>query len=382
MPQRSDTATDLDRADLRRLAVESSGQEQARRRRSWRRRWPQWVPYAATVWSLAVAGLALFSTVTGAAYPLATDRDASPSILAGMPAEVGSVVLFCAALLSGVLSVIAARGHTLGSLNRLAVMALGLIAVPLLFVVPDANLLVMLGYAPIFLVGAPFGWPPASYFDSVTWPMLFQLVSVIGGLLLVSTALVLRRRARRSCSSCGRSALPARWTTPESAAVWGRWAVLVAIVPPLLYAMDRWAWAAGIPLGISQDFLDEMHRTGLVWAGFGLGTFAFLGAILTLGLVQRWGEVFPRWMFGLAGKRVPPMLAVVPGTLVAIFVISAAVPIVESAVRIGAANGEDGLGWVQSAIMGSFALWGIALGAATLAYHLRRRGSCVTCHRG
>ena len=27
-------------------------------------------------------------------------------------------------------------------------------------------------------------------------------------------------------------------------------------------------------------------------------------------------------------------------------------------------------------------IWGLALGAATLAYHLRRRGTCVTCHRG
>lgn len=352
-----------------------------RHRRGWRRRWPLWIPYAATIWSFAVAGLALYCTVTGSGYPLPTDPEQSSSLLADIPAQVGTVALLCAALTSGVLSVLAARRRGLGSVNRVAVAVLVLMAVPLLFVVPDSNLLVMLGYAPIFLVGAPFGWPPVNYFDSVTWPMLFQLISVLGGVLLVSTALVWRRRARHSCLWCGRTAVPARWATPESAAVWGRWAVLVAIVPPLLYAMDRWAWAAGIPLGISQDFLDQMHRTGLVWAGFGLGTFAFFGAVLTLGLVQNWGEIFPRWMLGLAGKRVPPMLAVVPSTLVAIFVLSAAVPIVEAATQI-AENSGASLGLLQGVIMGAFPFWGLALGAATLAYHLRRRGTCQTCHRG
>ena len=40
-----------------------------------------------------------------------------------------------------------------------------------------------------------------------------------------------------------------------------------------------------------------------------------------LGLVQRWGEVFPRWMIGLAGRRVPIALAVVPASLVSVLLI-------------------------------------------------------------
>ncbi|MGI5145229.1 hypothetical protein ACQEVC_02315 [Plantactinospora sp. CA-294935] len=107
---------------------------------------------------------------------------------------------------------------------------------------------------------------------------------------------------------------------------------------PVLYAVVRLAWAAGIPLGITDGFLREMHRTGLVWAGAGLATFGLVGAVLTLGLVQRWGERFPCWMIGLAGRRVPIKLAVVPATGVA-----------------------------------------VAITAATLAYHLRRRGACDHC---
>ncbi len=40
-----------------------------------------------------------------------------------------------------------------------------------------------------------------------------------------------------------------------------------------------------------------------------------------LGLVHRWGEVFPRWMIGLAGRRVPIALAVVPASLVSVLLI-------------------------------------------------------------
>ncbi len=40
-----------------------------------------------------------------------------------------------------------------------------------------------------------------------------------------------------------------------------------------------------------------------------------------LGLVQRWGEVFPRWMIGLAGRRVPIALAVVPASIVSVLLI-------------------------------------------------------------
>ena len=106
----------------------------------------------------------------------------------------------------------------------------------------------------------------------------------------------------RACPACGRNDHERGWTTPTSAARWGRWAAYTAAVIPVAYALTRFAWAAGIPLGISRDFLAEMRETGLVWAGAGLGAFATVGAILTLGLVRPWGERFPRWLPGLAGR--------------------------------------------------------------------------------
>jgi hypothetical protein len=118
-----------------------------------------------------------------------------------------------------------------------------------------------------------------------------------------------------------------------------------------------------------------MQRTGLVWAGAGLGGFALVGAILTLGLTQRWGEVFPRWMVGLAGKRVPIKLATVPATLVAIFVMSASVGFFT---QTGAFAEIADHGLAASPIL-TWPAWSLALGAATLGYHLRRRPACAKC---
>ena len=143
--------------------------------------------------------------------------------------------------------------------------------------------------------------------------------------------------------------------------------------------MVRLAWAAGIPLGISADFLHEMQDSGIVWAGAGLGTFALAGSVLTLGLIQRWGEVFPRWMAGLAGKRVPIRLATVPATLVAIFVASASLGFFSSDGFFHAFTGNISLATLPMLL---WPLWSAALGAATLAYYLRRRPPCTECGRG
>ena len=43
---------------------------------------------------------------------------------------------------------------------------------------------------------------------------------------------------------------PEGWTSPESAERWGRIAVYAAIAVPVLYALNRYAFALGIPLGI------------------------------------------------------------------------------------------------------------------------------------
>ncbi|WP_129788514.1 hypothetical protein [Promicromonospora panici] len=95
---------------------------------------------------------------------------------------------------------------------------------------------------------------------------------------------------------------------------------IVAATGPLPYALVRLTWLTPWPhLG---DGLDLSTR---IW-GLALSSGAWLGVFLTIGLIRPWGEVFPRWMPGLAGRRVPIAAAAVPGGMIAVTLIFTAVP--------------------------------------------------------
>ncbi|GAA3754621.1 hypothetical protein GCM10022225_44250 [Plantactinospora mayteni] len=323
--------------------------------------------------------LALVWTVTGRGYPFGTaDSDGSGSLLWRVPAEVGAPV-FAVLLLGAAVTALAMAGpHAvrLRGAPRVALLGYGwLVVAGLLLVVPDVQVLTYLGYAPMLIGGLPFGWPPVDYSELFTLALGWKVFSVVTGLLLARAVVTWQFRTARACPSCGRRPGEAGWTSAESAARWGRWAVRVAAVIPVLYAIVRLAWAAGIPLGITDEFLREMQRTGLVWAGAGLAAFGLVGAVLTLGLAQRWGERFPRWMIGLAGRRVPIKLAVVPATGVAVAITAAGLSLYGQPELLA----ELGGGTLTVLPMLLWPVWGTALGAATLAYHLRRRGACDRC---
>jgi hypothetical protein len=72
---------------------------------------------------------------------------------------------------------------------------------------------------------------------------------------------------------------------------------------------------------MSQEYLHVFQESGMWISGLFLATFSLVGVILMLSLVKRWGEIFPRWMVGLAGHRVPIVLAVVPASLVSVLLI-------------------------------------------------------------
>jgi hypothetical protein len=135
-------------------------------------------------------------------------------------------------------------------------------------------------------------------------------VLTLAGFAWMTTAVGHHRRIAGRCTRLRSGRRDPVWTRPEAAARWGRWATAVAVVVPLGYATTRSAWALGIPLGVSRHLVDDLGSA--VYAGAALATPAVGGALLTLGLVQRWGEVFLRWMPGLRGRRVPVRLAVVP----------------------------------------------------------------------
>jgi len=203
-------------------------------------------------------------------------------------------------------------------------------------------------------------------------------ISDVTGRCPKGAAVAYWRRSRDGCAKCGRTDAGSGCCPPGAAARWGRWATYFAVIGPLPYAAVRWAWALGIPLGITEKFFREGQETGLWWAGTALSMVDLAGAFLTLGLVQHWGEVFPRWVLLLSGKRVPPVMAIVPASLVSVMVTSARLQVVRGFL----VNGFPTEGWATTAPGLLWPVWGVALGAGTLAYYYRRRGRCARCGRG
>jgi hypothetical protein len=162
------------------------------------------------------------------------------------------------------------------------------------------------------------------------------------------------------------------------------------MVVPVFYALTRYAWALGFPLGMSEEYLRYGQESGTWTSGLFLATFGLVGALLMLGLVQRWGEVFPRWMIGLAGRRVPIALAVVPASLVSVLLVVGGIVIWSGLAQMVAAleaGGAEGIGIIGGIIFQVgptllFPVWGVALAVAALGYYYRRRGPCKVCGRG
>ena len=342
--------------------------------------WPDRLAPLAAGWLGLWGVLALLATITGTGYPFGANeaRPSGANLLRLVPAEAGPP-LFAGLLLTAAVAALAMSTARPSRPLRAALLGYGwAVAFVLAVVVPDSTVLATLGYAPILLVGAPFGWPPVDYSEIFTWALFAKFAAVASGVLLAGAVLTFARRTAGACLACGRDGADRGWTTVAAATRWGRWAAWTAAAIPFLYALTRFAWLVGIPLGLDPEFLDEMHRTGQIWAGVGLGAFATVGSILTLGLVQGWGERFPRWLPGLAGRPVPVKLAVVPATLVAVTVTAATLGLFSIPEFWQLGGGFS----AASAPMLLWPLWGVALGAATYAYWLRRRGACRRCGRG
>jgi len=164
--------------------------------------------------------------------------------------------------------------------------------------------------------------------------------------------------------------LAASWARLAVVRRCGRVATIVAALCPVPYGLARLTWLTPWPLGgpaleefvISRE-LDLPTRL----QGFLFAPAVAVGVVLTLGLISRWGEVFPRWIPALTGRAVPVKLAVVPGMFVA-----AVVTISAPAIMLEPIEKGDLLELAYMLFIFPFPVWGLALGVAVLAYWLRR----------
>jgi hypothetical protein len=351
-------------------------------RRGGIREWQRWAPYAAVVWSLVYAVVGGYWAVSGRGFPYPPElaSDVAGSVAGRFGPAVAWILVITAGLPAAAAGTAMLRGARV--LRPFLIAAGGVIAGGLLLMT-DIDLLITLAYLPFIVFRLLTGTEIGSYVQALSqWALIHQWLCLIGGFFWLAATVTYARRSVDACLHCGRRDRPVEWNSPGNAARWGRVAVYVAMVAPVLYALTRYAWALGIPLGLSEEVLRRGQASGEWISGLFLATFGLVGAALMLGLVQRWGEVFPRWMIGLAGKRVPVALAVIPASIVSALLMVAGISIwsgYDQMADAAVGSGQDIVVVVGPTLL--FPVWGAALGVAALGYYYRRRGPCSACGR-
>ena len=170
------------------------------------------------------------------------------------------------------------------------------------------------------------------------------------------------------------SAPPPRWARRCA------WLAVLTTVPSGLWRM---AMAVGVPVGASDQIRREHYGFpgwGTVYV-FGL-TFVLFGlALLSLGLVHRWGEVVPRWIPFVGARRVPPSAVVVPAGAGAVALTLLWAGTMSNVETIWALYGLEGVERVlMMACYAPLLLWGPLLAAVTVSYHRRHRATGRPVH--
>ncbi|MBT2451171.1 hypothetical protein J7F03_29705 [Streptomyces sp. ISL-43] len=172
------------------------------------------------------------------------------------------------------------------------------------------------------------------------------------------------------------TAAPARSTDPAVSRPirWAAHAAALTLVPSGLW---RVAIAVGIPVGWGAGSGLEADLFPGVWSFYlvALSAFAEGLGLLSLGLVQRWGEVVPCWIPRLGGRRIPPLAAVVPAALGAAAVTLVTVPGAFAwSANMTMPGAPTGAGWwLMTVCYAPLLLWGPLLAVVTAAYWRRRR---------
>jgi len=176
-----------------------------------------------------------------------------------------------------------------------------------------------------------------------------------------------RRNARMIAADGDTSAPPPGWAR--------RVAVLTALTP-VPSALWRCAMALGPPLGVDPAYRRQHYAfpgrgtVHVLWI-----TVLLVGlGLLTLGLVQRWGEVLPEWVPALGGRKVPRLAAIIPAASGAVALTSLWLSVFSSATEIFDTFGLQGAARVLVfACYAPMPPWGPPLGAVTVSYARRTR---------
>lgn len=161
--------------------------------------------------------------------------------------------------------------------------------------------------------------------------------------------------------------------------------------------MPRWAYAAayvsvaGCVLRIGAQAAVGFDRSPLSAGAsallFDLG-FVLAGSLLPLAQVHQFGRIWPQWVPGLRGRRVPRPLVLWPGIAVSgsMTVYFGFMQIQMIIERLNGRNPfppSDGMGDLPEAFfwvaIPGYLIWAAALAMASLAHHRHTKRRCATC---
>ncbi|WP_163510667.1 hypothetical protein [Fodinicola acaciae] len=322
--------------------------------------WPKWTACAALASSLAYLGLGIFWTAGGGGFPFGATADAPETLLKAATGPTAGPWIAAVGLVGAAAAM--AMICRIRSL-RWPVIGCGLLlALTLTLVLPEDRAIKYLPPLGLFA----FLRPP-------DWPTVHHLILILVGFLWLAATVAYWRAMRNACESCGRTG-DSRWERWWLR--WGRVITYVAIASPWVYASERLAWAAGIPLGVTPEFLRHINAAnpgnGTTIMELVLAGFAISGSVLTAGLIRPWGVNFFGW-------RVPRAFPIVFGGLVSVSLTAFGVALLRE-VPAFFAGGMMFYGFQTNVLFElpalSLPVWGIALGGAVYAYHIRTRPQC------
>ncbi|MET7333151.1 hypothetical protein [Nonomuraea sp. NPDC005650] len=164
-------------------------------------------------------------------------------------------------------------------------------------------------------------------------------------------------------------------------AVWAAYATTLIPLPSgiwriaaLIFGAPLLEFGSAPPPGHGPMLID-----GRWWYIVALSVVSEAAALLTVGLVAQWGEVWPRRIPGLGGRRVPILAAVVPaglGAAVLLVFPFALVMLASGRMINGNPSGLIVHGWQAVVFWVTYAplaAWGPLLGLLTVHYFNRRR---------
>jgi len=159
---------------------------------------------------------------------------------------------------------------------------------------------------------------------------------------------------------------------------------MLAVLTTVPSGLWRMAMAVGVPVGADSDYRRQHYGFpgwGTVYV-FGLTVLLVGLALLTLGLVRRWGEVTPQWIPVIGGRPVPRLAAVIPAFAGSVALTLLWVIELSSAGEIFTLYGLQGVHRaVVYACYVPLLFWGPLLAAVTVSY-ARRTGSAGTTGAG